>query len=322
MKSVLRIPGTIVIIPFAVLLLANVALCQQEYPAKPVNMVHGYTAGGGTDMSVRIVCEALGKNLKQPFLTVSKPGGGQSIAVSFVARSAPDGYTVGHFYQSVFTIVAAMQEVPFKLEDLTPVLGWQMAPNFLVCRPDAPYKNLKELVEYAKSHTVNFGHNGRGGATYLTPVYFSKQAGIKLTDVPFKGDSDQIPALLGGHINLASVTAVAAGSLMEAGKVRALVTYAKKRSEFHPAVPTFEEQGFESIGVPILMTFVPKGTPEGIVKKIHDVIRAATNERGVKEEFNKVKMALTYVPAKDIPEIIAKEKATCYPILKEAGVAK
>lgn len=320
MKMISRVSGFLMV---CLLFLSGPAFSQQDYPSKPVTMIHGFSAGGNTDLSIRVLGEALSKIFNQPFVTVPKPGGAQTIAASFLARSAPDGYTIGHFYQAVFSTVPYLQEVPFKFEDLRPVIGWQMSPQMLVCKSDAPYRNLKELVAAAKSHSISFGHNGKGSVTFMVPVVFAKYAGAKLTEVPFKGDADQLAAVLGGHIKLGSVTEVAAGPLLEAGKVRALVTYAKQRSTNYPAVPTFEEQGFDvPIGVPVGMAFVPKGTPDAIVAKLHDAIKQSTDDPKAKAEFAKIKQALTYVEPKGMVEIIEKEKEVYYPILKEVGLAK
>jgi len=319
MKSLFNIVSILI---FMLGLFASPAFAQQDYPTKPVTMIHGFSAGGNTDLSIRVLGEALSKLFHQPFVTVPKPGGAQTIAASFLSRSAPDGYVIGHFYQGVFSTTPYLQEVPYKFEDLTPV-GWQMSPQMLVCTSEAPYKSLNELVAIAKTQSITFGHNGKGSVTFMVPVVFAKHAGIKLKEVPFKGDADQLAAVLGGHIQLGSVTEVAAGPLLEAGKIRSLVTYTKQRLAHHPDIPTFEQQGFDiPIGAPVGMAFVPKDTPGAVIKKIHDGIRSVTNDPKVKDEFAKLKQHLTYVDAKGMLEIIEKEKKVHYPILKEVGLAK
>ncbi len=305
------------------LLIHGVALAQQDYPTKPVTIIHGISAGGQTDLSVRVLGDALSRFFHQPFVTIVKSGGAQTIAVSFVTRSAPDGYTIGHFYQGVFSTTPYLQEVPYKFEDLTPVIGWQMSPQMLVCRSDAPYKNLKELVAAAKTQAISFGHNGKGSATFMVPTVFAKAAGIKLNEVPFKGDPEQVAAVLGGHIKLGTLTEVAVRPLLEAGQIRVLVNFAPQRTPNSPEIPTFQEQGFNiPIGVPVGMIFVPRGTPEAIIRKLHDGVKQCLSDPKAKAEFAKLKQTLFYVDAKGMLEIIEKEREVCYPILKEAGLAK
>jgi tripartite-type tricarboxylate transporter receptor subunit TctC len=320
MRMIVRALGFMV----GVFLLTNgVAFSQQDYPAKPVTIIHGISAGGQTDLSVRVLGDALSRLFNQPFVTIVKSGGAQTIAVSYVARSAPDGYTIGHFYQGVFSTTPYLQEIPYKFEDLMPVIGWQMSPQMLVCRRDAPYKDLKELVAAAKTQTISFGHNGKGSATFMVPTVFAKYAGIKLNEVPFKGDPEQVAAVLGGHVKLGTLTEVAARPLLESGEIRGLVNFAPQRTPNSPEIPTFKEQGFNiPIGVPVGMIFVPRGTPAAVIRKLHDGIKQSIADPKAKAEFAKLKQTLFYVDAKGMFEIIEKEKEICYPILKDAGLAK
>jgi tripartite-type tricarboxylate transporter receptor subunit TctC len=296
----------------------------QDYPAKPVTFLHGFAAGGQTDLSVRKMAEALSKALNQPFVVTPRPGAAQTIAGAALAAAPADGYTIGHFYQGAFSTTPLIQPIPYKIEDLTPVIAWQMAPQMLVVRADSPWKKLQDLVSAAKATPgIGFGHQGKGSVSFMAPTVFARVAGISLNEVQFKGDSDLATAMLGGHIPLASLTEVAAAPLLDSGRARALVTFAKARTEAFPEVATFEQQGFEvPIQVPIGSIFVPRGTPAAIQRRIHDTVKRLIEDSNVKAEFGKMKQALYYMDGPAVSALIESERKTYGPILKEAGLAR
>lgn len=300
------------------------AALAQDYPSKPIFITHGLAVGGQVDISVRLLGEALSKKLNVPVVVQAKPGAGQAIAIAAVTKSAPDGYNLGHFYQGALSTLPLMQPVSYTAEDLAPIIGWQMSPQVLAARADAPFRNLSELAAAAKANPgMAFGHNGRGAITFLAPTLFAKQAGIRFEDVQFRGEAETITALLGGHIPLGSLTQVAAAPLLEAGKIRILVTYAPMRTPELPTVPTFAEQGFPlPIQVPVGILFAPKGTPAPILAKLHDAVREITQDEKMKKEFAAIKQALYDMDAKGVTELIDSERKAYLPVLKEAGLVK
>ncbi len=296
----------------------------QDYPSKPIFLVHGLGVGGQVDISVRMLGDALARKLNVPVVVQAKPGAAQAIAVGGVAKANPDGYTIGHFYQGAFSTVPLLQEVSYTLDDLSPIIAWQMSPQVLAVRSDSPLKNLADLVAAAKANPeLPFGHQGKGSVTFMAPTVFAKEAGIRLNGIQYKGESETIAALLGGHIPTASITEVAAGPLLESGKIRVLVTFAKLRSPNFPDIQTFEDQGFKvPIQVPVGILFAPKNTPPAIIKRIHDAVRDITQDEKMKRDYAAMKQVLHYMDSKAIRELIEGERKTYYPILKEAGLTK
>jgi tripartite-type tricarboxylate transporter receptor subunit TctC len=296
----------------------------QDYPSKPITLVHGFATGGQTDLSVRRMAELLSKALNTPVVVNARPGAAQTIAGAHLAQAPADGYTIGHFYQGAFSTTPLIQPINYKTEDLVPVIAWQMAPQMLVVRADSPWRTLSDLVAAAKSSPgIGFGHQGKGSVSFMAPTVFAGVAQISLTDVQFKGDSDLITSLLGGHIPLASLTEVAAAPLIESGRARALVTYAKQRTTASPSVPTFEQQGFEvPIQVPIGILFVPRGTPAPIAQRLHDTVKRLIEDPAVQADFAKMKQALYYMDGPSAAKMIVAERATYAPILKAAGLAR
>ena len=298
---------------------------QQDYPTKPVSIMHGFAVAGSTDLVVRMLGEELTKVLGQPVITVPKPGGGESIGVSSLARSAPDGYTFGTFYHTAFASTPYTTNVPYRVEDLKPVIGWMMNTGLFVCRSDAPYKNLKDVIAASKTQPITSGYTGvKGSGTSTRLLYFIKQAGANLSTVPYTGDSEQMTALLGGHIQLSSCSPGGVRSLLEAEKIRALGVFYKNRLPTHPDVPSFEEQGFPNpFGYTIGLCFAPKGTPDGIVKKMHDAIKLVSENASFKEKMAKqLSIYSIYYGPKEMLEFVEMQKGITYPFLKEIGVAK
>lgn len=296
----------------------------QDYPSRPVTLVHGFATGGQTDLSVRRMADLLSRALSTPVVVNARPGAAQTIAAAHLAQAPADGYTIGHFYQGAFSTTPLIQPINYKTEDLVPIIAWQMAPQMLVVRADSPWRALNDLVAAAKkSPGIGFGHQGKGSVSFMAPTVFAGVAGISLTDVQFKGDSDLITSLLGGHIPLASLTEVAAAPLIESGRARALVTFAKQRSSSFPDVATFEQQGFAvPIQVPIGILFAPRATPTGITRRIHDTVKRLIDDPAVQAEFAKMKQPLYYLDGSAVSAMIDAERATYAPILKAAGLAR
>lgn len=298
----------------------------EDYPAKPITVLHGLAVGGQTDMSVRLMADALGRKLNVPVVVQARPGAAQTIAVTALVNSQPDGYTLGHYYQGAFSTVPLLQKVSYTMDDLEPIIAWQMSAQVLVVRDDSPLKSLADLVEASKANPetpLQFGHQGKGSVNFLAPTVFAKLAGITLSEVQYKGDTDTVNAVLGGHIPLGSITEVAAGPLIEAGRIRALVTYAKRRLPNIPDVPTFEEQGYEvPLQVPVGVLFAPKGTPAPVVKKLHDSVREIIEDEKMQQDFANMKQALHYMDGQAVRDMIENERRAYYPILKEAGLTQ
>lgn len=322
MKTTIRLFGALA----CTALLAGASLTHAEdaYPSKPVTILHGLAIGGQTDVSVRMLADALSKHLDTPFIVNARPGAGQTIAASALANAAPDGYTIGHFYQGTFSTTPTLQKTPDHSANLTPIIAWQMSPQLLITRSDSPYRTLADLVASAKTpRGVDFGHAGMGSVTFLAPTIFAKVAGIHLNEIPYKGDSDLITALLGGYIPLASVTEVAAAPLIASGKVRALVTFAQKRSADFPDVPTFKDAGYDvPVHVPVGILFAPKGTPASVIGKLHDATKQVLDDPAMKAEFARLKQVLYYMDGEQVSTLIADERKTYLPILREAGAIK
>ena len=203
----------------------------QTYPAKPIRMIVPYSAGGGADTAGRIVAKRLSETLGQQVVVENRTGGGGAIGAEFVAKSAPDGYTL-LFDASGIVINTAARKLPFDLtRDLTPVSLVVTAPMVLVVPPNAPYKTLAEFIQHAKSspNPVAIASSGAGSAQHFAAELFSASAGFPMLHVPYKGGAPAMTDVMGGQVGAYFAVVASASGHVKAGKLRALgVTSAQR----------------------------------------------------------------------------------------------
>jgi len=217
----------------------------QNYPAKPVNLVVPYPAGGATDVIARMIAEKLSTKWGQPVVVNNKPGAGTLVGGELVARAPGDGYTL-YMTTAAHTISANLyKKLPYDaLKDFTPITLTSTIPLVLVTTPSLPVKSLPELIAKAKSDPgMSFASTGNGTPQHLTMELFKVRNGLNLTHVPYKGDAPMITDLIGGQVPMAFITLSAAMPHIKAGKLKAIAVAHGKRVEGIAAVPTFEEAG-------------------------------------------------------------------------------
>ncbi|MGD9944824.1 MAG: Bug family tripartite tricarboxylate transporter substrate binding protein, partial [Burkholderiaceae bacterium] len=220
------------------------ALAQNAYkPTQPVQLVVGFIAGGVTDVVARIMADEMRKEFGQPFLVVNKPGASGMLGANQVAKSAPDGQTLLFIPSTHTSHPALRKEMPYDtVDDFTAINLLVTAPNLLVVRSDAPWKNVAEFVADAKRRpgAIQWASSGIGVSTHLGGELLQHLAGIKLYHVPYKSSTEPVRALLGSEVG-ASISALnAALPFIKEGRLRALGVASEKRSRFLPEAPTFE----------------------------------------------------------------------------------
>jgi tripartite-type tricarboxylate transporter receptor subunit TctC len=254
------------------LALAPAALAQNWAPERPVRLVVPFAAGGSTDVTARLVAQALGERLGQPMVIDNRPGAGGNIAAEHVAHSAPDGYTL---FMATSGIVAANQalyrSLPFdSLRDFTPVAQIAFIPNLLVVHPDVPARSLAELIALAKSRPgqLNYGSAGSGTSQHLAGALFAARAGVQVVHVPYRGGAPAVTDLIAGKIQMIMSPLVEVIAHVQAGRLRPLGVTTRHRSPLLPEVPTIAEAmpGFEIALWNGLLA--PSGTPPAIVARL------------------------------------------------------
>lgn len=267
------------------------APAQNAYkPTQPVQLVVGFAAGGVTDVVARIMAEEMKKEFGQAFLVINKPGASGVVGAQFVAKAAPDGHTL-LFIPSTHTATPAMRrEMPYDAtEDFTAINLLVTAPNMLVVRADAPWKNLAEFVADAKKRpgAIQYASSGVGVSTHLGVEQFQHLAGVKLYHVPFKSSTDPVRALLGGEVNTAVSALNAALPFIKSGQLRVLAVASQKRSQFLPDAPTFVEQGYAGM---ISETWIgvvgPARLPAATVASLNQFFRKTLARPEVLQKIN------------------------------------
>jgi len=301
-----RVSGCKRIVACFLILAALPAAAQSDYPAKSIRLVHGFTAGGISDVLARSISARLTVSLNQPVVVDPRPGAGTTIASDQIAKSPADGYTV--FLQDITThaINASLyRRLPYdSVRDFTPVTLIAATPLILVVHPSLPTKSVKELVALAGKHPgdISYGSSGNGTIVHLAGEMLNAMGGIKLVHVPYKGSPQAITGLLGGEIALLFATMPPALPMVAAGKLRALGVTTPQRTAAAPDVPTMKEAGLKDFELVLYSgILVPRGVPRPVIEKLNAEFARAVRSPDVQNVYGKVGA----VPVTDTPEEFA-----------------
>ena len=245
------------------------ALAQAEYPNRPIRIVVGFTPGGGNDIIARVFGQKLSESLGQPVIIENKPGAGAILATEYVARSAPDGYTLLVGASGAMVINPAVYE---KLNydtvrDFKPVSELGSFPLILIVNAKSPFKSLADLVAYAKANPDKANYSSSSAAFQLATELFKQKTGVPMQMIPYKGANDFVTAVISGEVTATIADAGPVTSQVNGGIARALAVAAPKRVESLPDVPTMKEAGADVEAVLWSGIFVPAATPPEIVSQ-------------------------------------------------------
>lgn len=264
-------------------------LFAQGYPTRPVTMVVGFSPGGGTDVTARIVSTKMSSLLGQSIVVENKPGAAGSLAASQVERAAPDGYTIlmnasGAYIHSI--LKSGYSYDPLAVS--TPIAAVTKAPVVMIVSNSLPVNSVSDFVKLAreKENRFTYGSDGVAGTIQLCGEYFSSLAGIKLLHVPFKGSGQSVVATVSGQVDANFPTLPSAMTMLRAGKVKALAVSGSERSKILPDIPTFEELGYKDFDFLCWFGLVgPKGVPEDVVRKLNGITQQALEDQAVRESI-------------------------------------
>ena len=294
-----------------------------KYPDRPINMIVPYAPGGGSDLGSKIMAERIGRFLGQPLVSVYKPGGGGSLGAAFAAKAKPDGYTILVGSSSPLVLAPIVSKHDYKLDDFYPLGIYGEVPVWVAVKGDARWKTVKDFVDEAKKSPGKLivASYGKLTAGDFVIEIFSKQAGIKLTHVPYKSSGEAMTALLGGHADAAFLSGGGGGPL-ESGLVRMLVVARDQRLEDLPQVPTFREFGYPVALSPLHTLCVPKATPRAFVDTLYAAQKKAIEQHGkeIREGLRKVEIWASFASPEETMQRFRTEYEVIYKAAEELGV--
>jgi tripartite-type tricarboxylate transporter receptor subunit TctC len=262
------------------LLLHGAAAQAQAYPARPIRFIVGFPPGGGVDINARILASKLNEIFGSTIVE-NKPGAGTNIANEYVAKSAPDGYTMLFTSPAVAINMSLYRRLSYDtLRDLAGVSVFSESTNLLVVPASLPVKSVQELIALAKERpgALNYSSAGSGTTQHLAGELFKLRTGTRIVHIPYKGSSPSITALLAGDVQMSFINPFAIGPHIKSGRLRALAVAGATRTSFMPEVPTMKEAGVEGVEVPLWYgVLAPAATPREIVNTLAGAINKSSH---------------------------------------------
>ena len=273
---------------------------QQAFPSRPIRYICPWPAGGSTDAVMRALAESASRALGQQVVVENKPGAGGTLGANELVSARPDGYTLAQLPQSVFRL-PHMQKMAFNtLTDFTWIACLTGYTFGMVVPATSPIRSIADLVAWAKARPGEFtyGSTGTGTSPHLAVEEFAQRAGIQLNHVPFKGNAENMQAVLGGHVMAAS-DATGWAPHVESGRLRLLATYGSQRTRRWPQVPTLDELGYKTVSDSPFGVCGPKGMDTAVVQTIHDAFRKTLDDPAVRASFDRYDQTVIYMNTAD-----------------------
>jgi tripartite-type tricarboxylate transporter receptor subunit TctC len=258
------------------------AQAETAWPTRPIKLIVGYAAGGSTDVTARIVGQAISERLGQPVIIENRPGAAGNLAADATAKADPDGYTLLMASSTIAANPGLYKSLPFNVQtDFAPITVTAFIPNLLVVHPSVPADNLANFIAYLKANPgkLNFGSAGNGSSQHLSGELFNSLAGVKMVHVAYRGGAPAVNDLLGGQVQVIFAPLVEVIQQVRADKVRAIGITTAKRSPLLPDVPSIAETlpGYEVVLWNGLLA--PAKTPPDVIARINraavDALRSA-----------------------------------------------
>jgi tripartite-type tricarboxylate transporter receptor subunit TctC len=259
--------------------LASAGPAAAQYPDHAIEMVITFPPGGPTDTAARVLQPFLAKALGVPVVLINKGGSGGAVAMDAVAKAKPDGYTIAATVRSTVSITPAVQaNVPYRLKDFEMIGAYAASAQALVVKKGAPWKTLEELINDAKANPgkLSYGSAGQGTNSHLTMELLKLARGVDLGHVPFQGSGPLKSAILGGHVQVGSISLATMIPLIKSGDVIALVISGDKRHPAVPDVPTMAEKGVPEASLSTIMElYAPAATPKPVIDRLAQALASA-----------------------------------------------
>jgi tripartite-type tricarboxylate transporter receptor subunit TctC len=323
LKDAIRIVAPAAALPW----LGMPAIGRSNWPTRTLMMIVPFPPGGQADFAARPVASALEKILGQPVIVENKAGGaGGSIGNAFVARAAPDGYTMLMALSSLAVLPEAdrlfAREPAYEISQLYPLARILSDPTLLAVPASAPWQSVKDFVEDAKKRPgqIAYGSSGPYGTLHVAMEMFALAAGIKLLHVPFRGAAPALTALLSGTVQAMASAPGVVKPQVEAGNLRILANWGANRIESFPKIQTFKELGYRDVEFYIWDgIFLPRGLPDPIVARLREAVREAIKDPAVLKTFEAGGSPLAYQDAPEFAKFVEADSARLVAAVKKIG---
>ena len=301
------------------------AVAQSGYPDRPVRLIVPFPAGSATDIVSRLLAQKFSARLGQQFVVENRPGASGNLGVDIIAKSAPDGYTIGLITASTHGVAPALgAKLPYDtIKDFKPISMIGAAPYVLVLYPGIPAKNIPELVALAKTKPgqLNYGSAGLASLAHLAAALFASEAGIDLTHVPYKSSAQSSIDIITGRLDMQFATVGPTLENIRDGKLRALATTGTNRVSSLPDVPTMMESGVKGYDVALWIAYVtPAGTPDAIVAKLNREMRAILSDSELVETLRKQGFEPEAGPSEAVTKRIVSENDRWRDLVAKTGI--
>ena len=317
--------STFIAASLATLVLPFAVLAQTDWPQKPVSMVVPYPPGGVNDAVARVYADKLSTELGKPFIVDNRAGAATTVASNYVAKAAPDGYTIYAGGTSLVinpTLTGQVQYDPHKSFELVSLMSF--TPFILHVNADFPVKNMAELVAYVKANPgkFNIASSGIGATNHMAAELLKARAGLNITHVPYKGGAQAGQDVAGGNAQMMFSASLEAKPFLDSKKTRAMAISSLKRSPAFPDIPTVEE----AAGLPEFQAIfwqgmvVPTGTPKAIVDKLQNAIAKVAADPEVIERFKLQGVEIRSSTPEEFKAFYLKEEKVWTTLIKEQGI--
>lgn len=300
---------------------------QEKYPNRLIEFVVQSAPGGSADVAARLYSDDLAKVLKVPITAVNRAGGAGIQGVTYVTRAKKDGYTLlqGSGTSIIILPLTSKEATYDPLKDLVPLGHFVSVPTVIGVRSDSPFKTLAELIEFARKNPEKLKNStgGIGTFSYFNLELLCVENKIKITTIPFKSGGEALPALLGGHVDMASNTLTTLGPQIAAGKVRGLAITSKKRDPDFPNLPTTAELGFPNVSFSTWFgVFAPAGVPQSVTSVLVPALEKIFKDPDVVKRAEKAQFTVDYKGPDEFRKFIENEMALAAKVAEAAKLTK
>jgi len=298
-------------------------LAQESFPSKPIHIIVGFAAGGGNDIIVRVVAPKMAEGLGRPVIIENRPGAQNIVAAEYVAKAAPDGYTLLMGPSGAMTMNPAIySKLPYSpLRDFIPISMIGDFPLILVVNAALPVNSVKELIEYARANPAAVNYSASAAPFQLAAELFNQKTGTKFAYIPYKSSGDSVNAVMSGQVTITITDPPPVIGPIKGGKVRALAVTASRRDPAWPEVPTLAEAGGPDVEIRLFTGFhAPAGTPRAIVDRLQQEVARVVKIPEIRERLEQMSIVPSGNTSEEFRAIIARDIDKWTAVAKTANI--